>query len=173
MRVYGVDLGTRRIAVACPEIDLVWSDDLTVGVGSTANKRRWPDEFSAGMEIGRRVGNYLIDWENGEYDFTGESLFVAERPFLRRQRPNVKTLTGMALSAGAAMSQMPGRVVFLEPSLWKKALCDDGNASKDDIRAWVEHSHPALAEACLGIEDRYDAVGIALGGAALARAGRL
>jgi hypothetical protein len=173
VRVYGVDLGTRRIAVACPDIGLVWSVDLATGTGSTANKRRWPGEFDAGMELGRRVGNYLIDWENGEYDFTGESLFVAERPFLRRARPNVKTLTGMALSAGGAMSQMPGRVVFLEPSLWKKALLDNGNASKDDVRAYVEQCHPALAEACGGDENRYDAVGIAFGGAALARASRL
>lgn len=71
------------------------------------------------------------------------------------------------------MAQMPGRVAFVEPSLWKKALCDNGNASKDDVQRWVELHHPALAEACAGVEDRYDAVGIAVGGAALARAGGL
>lgn len=173
MRVYGVDFGTRRLAIACPEVEYVWSVDLEKGPGTAARKRRFRNEFEWGMELGRQARLALLDSVDGYSELT-DALFIGERPFLRTVRPNVQTAVGMSLSAAAAMSHMPGDKVFLKhPSLWKKALVDNGNASKDDVQQHIERSHPALAEACRGIEDAFDAVGIALGGAALARAGRL
>lgn len=174
MRVYGVDLGTRRLAIACPAIELVWSVDLTVGPGSAARKRQFVTELEAGQELGRLVTEFLKDWDAGDGTALFDPVFVAERPILRTVRPNVKVAVGMGLSAGAALSRLPGRSVLLgHPSLWKKALCGNGNASKDDVRAWIEKRHPTLAEACGQDEDRFDAVGIALGSAALASAGDL
>lgn len=168
MRVYGVDLGTRRIAIACPEIEMVWSSDTE----GSRDKRQFASEFDAGRELGRRLLGFLFDWQHGELLDT-DDVFVAERPVVGRPHGNVRTAIGQALSGAAALAGLPGRVMFIEQALWKKALCDNGAASKDDIRAWIEGRHPSLAEACGENENRFDAVGIALGSAALALAGDL
>lgn len=172
-----MDLGTRKIALACPEIEMVWS----TSVDTPRLRRQFPDEFDAGTELGRRVRAFLEEWyatsstyDGARWDGPADSLFVAERPFLRSARPNVKTATGMALSGAAALAQQPGRIVLLKhPSLWKKALSGYGNLDKDGIRAWIDSRHPALAAACGQNQDRYDACGIALGGAVLASGGDL
>jgi hypothetical protein len=172
MSIYGVDLGTRRIAIACPETELVWSVDLAAGKGSAANKRQFPTEFDAGRELGRQLAGFLFDWQDGEYVDT-EDVFVAERPFVKRPNGSVRTAIGQALSGAAALTMLPGRVVLIEQATWKMELCGNGHANKDDVRAWIEQRYPALAEACIGDENRFDAVGIALGSAVLAQAGRL
>lgn len=166
--IVGVDLGTRRIAAACPDVRFVWSTHLQ----GAADRRAYPSEVEAGFVLGTRLKQAMED-----HRFPSKGLpllFVAERPFLRTARPNVQTAVGMALSAGAALGQLPGRVSLVRhPSMWKKALCGNGNASKDDVRQFVTEREPALAALCGEDEDRYDALGIALAGAALASDGGL
>lgn len=165
--IFGVDLGTRRLAIACPSAGYVWVDSLE----RAATRRDFATEVQAGSELGKRARLALL---RAELAYAETNLFIAERPLLHRHPPNVKTAVGMGLSAGAALADMPGRVVLLEhPSLWKKALCDNGNASKNDIRTWLETHHPACAALCGESEDAFDAVGIALGGSILASAGLL
>lgn len=168
MRIYGIDLGTRRLAIACPEIEMIWSANTE----GSRDMRQFPSEFDAGCELGRRLLAFLFDWQHGELADT-DDLFVAERPFVGRPHGNVRTAIGQALSGAAALAALPGRVKFIEQALWKKALCDNGAASKADIRRWVEGRHPALSETCGEDQNRFDAVGIALGSAALALAGDL
>lgn len=168
-RYYGVDLGTRRIALACPEVGLVWHAHTT----SAADMRRYPSEAEAGRELGRRTLETLAEW-NFWHGLADDRLFICERPFAGHRVMNIRTAIGQGVSAGAAVGQLPGRLLMLDsPGSWKKALCGNGSADKDEIRAWIEQHHPALAAACNGVEDCYDAVGIALAGPELAPDGDL
>jgi Holliday junction resolvasome RuvABC endonuclease subunit len=167
--IFGVDLGTRRIAIACPSTMFVWA----VSLERAADRREFRSEVEAGSELGRRAVTAIFE-HHGRSVPKSPWLFVAERPFLRTTRPNVQTLAGMALSAGAALSQLPGRVDLLKhPSLWKKALCDNGGANKDEVRRTVTEREPTLATLCGEDENCFDAVGIALARAVLAPDGRM
>lgn len=167
--IFGVDCGTRRLAIACPATMFVWSTSLE----RAADRREFSSEIDAGAELGRRAREAIFD-HHGRVVARSVWLFLAERPFLRTSRPNVQTAVGMALSAGAALSQLPGTVDLLKhPSLWKKALCDNGNADKDEVRRVVTEREPTLAALCGEDENRFDAVGIALAGPFLAPDGRM
>lgn len=167
MKIIGIDLGTRRMAACHPESLFVWSVD----VSNAAGKRSYLTEFEAGQGMGLMLLDALDD--HG-LDVDASTVWVAERPLVHHQRPNIRTAVGMSLSAGAAMATLPGQVIFLNsPSTWKKELCGNGSADKPAIRAWVEASEPTLAALCGEVQDRYDAVGIALGSARLAQDGRL
>lgn len=167
MIIFGVDLGTRRIAIACPQELFVWS----VSLERAADRRQFATELQAGGELGQRSVQAIVDHFGA---LRHEALFFAERPFLRTVRPNVQTAVGMALSAGAALNQLPGHVeLFKHPSVWMKEFCGNGNANKDDIRRTVEACAPQAAALCGEDENRFDAVGIALAGAAMASDGGL
>lgn len=166
--IVGIDLGTRRIAASCVETGFVWSTHLQ----GAADRRTYPSEVEAGFVLGLRLKMAI---EDHHFPTGGlPLLFVAERPFLRTARPNVQTAVGMALSAGAALGQLPGRVSLVRhPSMWKKALCGNGNADKAEVRRVVTEREPALAALCGEDEDRYDSLGIALASAQLASDGGL
>lgn len=170
MLTFGVDLGTRRIAAACPQVHFVWSTSLE----KAADRREYPTELAAGRKLGDRL---VVALYQHNLDVVADGhrwLFFAERPFLRTARPNVQTAVGMSISAGAALTQLPGAVVLLKhPTVWKKELCGNGNADKDEIRRVVTAREPALAALCGEDQDRYDALGIALAGANLADDGSL
>lgn len=75
---------------------------------------------------------------------------------------NVHATTGLAETKGALLGiRRTGAMHSVSTMTWKAAVIGHGHASKDDIKAWVEARFPAGAEACAGIEDRYDATGIA------------
>lgn len=147
--IVGVDLGTRRVALACIDADWVWSVDL----GTARSKREYPSEIEAGVELGVRARaasvNVLVE---------DRIRFFYERPIVFK---NINTSVGQALSAGAFFAQLSGVFTQIYPSaVWKKEVIGNGNASKDDTRTWVESKYPALAEACEDVEDRFDAVAI-------------
>lgn len=155
--IFGVDLGTRRAAMVCIEAGFVWSASLE----SHKNKRLFPGEIDAGAALGIAAKIALA-----EADLKPTRMYF-ERPIIFK---NVNTSVGQALSAGAFFCNLPGQSVQIYPSsVWKKEVVGSGNASKDDTRAWVEREHPALATACEGIEDRFDAVAICEHGQRMAR----
>ncbi len=150
--IVGVDLGTRRAALACIDIGWVWWANLD----TTAMRRAYPSEWQMGNRLGDMAGDAMheVGLNQGEPD---EFLYF-ERPVVFK---SVNTSVGQALSAGAFFANLCGQAVQIYPSsVWKKEVVGSGNASKDDTRAWVESVYPALAEACAGIEDCYDAVAI-------------
>ncbi len=146
--IVGVDLGTRRAVLACIDEGFLWSASLE----TTKSRRLFPTEVDAGTALGLAARRALSD----AWLLPKRSFF--ERPVVFK---NVNTAVGQALSAGAFFSQLPGQNEQIYPSaVWKKEVVGHGSASKDDVRVWVEREYPALAEACAGIEDRYDAVAI-------------
>lgn len=147
--IVGVDLGTRRAALACIDAGFVWSASLE----RVVDRKAFPSEITAGCQLGDLAGDALWDALVKE-----DVRFYYERPIVFK---NINTSVGQALSAGAFFAQLHGTFTQIYPSaVWKKEVIGSGNASKDDIRVWVEQQHPTLAQACQGIEDRFDAVAI-------------
>lgn len=157
--ILGVDLGTRRIAIACIDAHFVWS----ASVESAKLRRENPTEMISGYRLG------LLAAEALEQSGVRPTKLFYERPIVFK---NVNTAVGQALSAGALFSQLTGSPEQIYPSsVWKKEVLGHGNATKSDIRAWVEGAYPALAQGCAGVEDCYDAVAICHYGHLVAESG--
>lgn len=157
--IVGLDLGTRRVAAACPEVGWSWRSDTE----HAADSRAFPDEWQAGNELGSRLLQALI--LDGLLPRDRSRRFYFERPIGRYKTPNPRTLAGQCLSAGALLAHiMPvGTITSIEQSsLWKKELIGDGSAGKPECRAWLEAHHPALAAVCGKDKDLVDAHCIAL-----------
>lgn len=155
--IFGLDLGTRRVAVACPE-DLF---TFEVSVEGARARREHPSEWDAGAEMGQRVAEEVY----ARYGLSASHEFFAERPFPRThgKGANPRTAVGQALSLGALATHLPGRLTAHEPRIWKKELLGNGNAGKDVIRTWLTTHRPALAAAA-GSQDLCDAFCIATHG---------
>lgn len=157
---YGLDLGTRRLAVACAANGRFWVQKLP-GSG----KKTVPIE-----EAGFLLGQWLSDLY-AVFPADTEAQFWAERPFVGRPHGNVRTAIGQALTAGGVIAQAPGQVHLLEQAEWKRAVVGRGNASKADVAAWLAGAHPALSEAADGDQDVADAFCLSLYGQAVAGTG--
>ncbi len=156
--IYGLDLGTRRLAAACAETG--WCDLLEL---KSAGKHAVPIE---------NAGKYLAEWLEviGPWQSTDiEPVFYAERPFVGRPHGNVRTAIGQALTVGGVLAQAPGSIYLIEQAEWKKAIIGRGNASKEDIARWLAQEHPSLSEAAHGNQDLIDAFCISFYGRGLAR----
>lgn len=150
----GVDLGTRRIALACPEVDFAFSDELK----GVRLKRDYPGEWDAGYALGRRAA---LAMSRAGF-LPGHAVkFYFERPMSFK---SARTAIGQAFSAGAVFSQLVpfGHAIELSNTTWKKELIGHGNADKDTCRGWLEGNYPALAEICGEDQDLVDAHCIAL-----------
>lgn len=162
MTIIGVDLGTRRVALACPEVGWCYRDDLE----SASGKRDYPGPVDAGRALGARSRTAIMDAVSG-YRFGIIGLeFWFERPFagyLPGGKRNVRTAVGQGLSAGALLSQLPGSLHEIDSaSTWKKELLGDGSAKPADYQRWLTHHHPTLTEAVGADEDLAAAHCIAL-----------
>lgn len=149
--IFGMDVGTRRVALACP-------DDLftyRLSLEGTRARREYPNEWDAGA----RLGEMLAEAVYARYGLSSaDHEFFAERPFPRThgKGANPRTSVGQALSLGAIATHLPGRLSAWEPRVWKKELLGNGNAGKDHIRDWLTTHRPALAAAA-DTQDELDA----------------
>lgn len=162
--IVGLDLGTRRVAAACPEIGFIFSVDLDKGEGTARRKRDYPREPEAGYALGRQLCLALI--RNGFAPAQElRAQFYFERPLVGRPHGNSRTAIGQGLSAGAVLSQIfpLGDLHQIDNSAtWKKELIGHGHSDKDRCRAWLQEHHPALAAVCGQDQDLIDAHCIAL-----------
>lgn len=168
MTVIGVDLGTRRVALACPQYGLVFRTDLENARG----RRDYPDEAEVGRALGAQCRTTVMLWVSQGLPVLGLE-FWFERPlagFLAGGKRNVRTAVGQGLSGGALVGQLPGSLHQIDSaSTWKKELIGDGHAKPADYRAWLEAHHPTLAALCGSDEDLAAATCIGLWAVAQAR----
>jgi hypothetical protein len=157
--IFGVDLGTRRIALSCPALDFV-------AVHSVRDTGKHKVELEdAGRQLGEWAAAVIGHHYHWEEWVANPPEFYAEHPFagfLPGGKRNIRTAIGQGITAGGVLALLPGTCHLIDQSQWKKELIGDGNASKDDIRAWLENSHPALAALCEQDQDAVDATCIAL-----------
>lgn len=160
--IIGVDLGTRRVALAAPWAEWVYRDD----VERAAAKRDYPLEVDAGRALGARARSAVISAVRSNLLPQVGLEFWFERPmagFLPGGKRNVRTAVGQGLSGGAVLSQLPGSLHQIDSaSTWKKELTGDGAAKPAGYRAWLTEHHPPLAALCAEDEDLFAASCIGL-----------
>lgn len=147
---YGVDVGQRKVAVACPEEG--WARAYTV------------HESTPHLEKSA-LSYWLVEQLDGDTDarLWVESAVVAGAR-------NLQSSIGIAMTVGALISDHPTRqVTLVPPSTWKKTVTGHGEYDKQQVAEWLEQHHPALAEACRKPsgkldQDRVDATCLGLHG---------
>lgn len=167
--IIGVDLGTRRVALACPDTQWSYRDDLE----RTAGRRDYPSEAEAGRALGARCRTAILAAvSGGQLPLLGLE-FWFERPVTGAgPKRNIRTAVGQGISAGALLGQLPGTPLEVSSTQWKKELIGRGHAKPAEYVAWLADHHPSLAQACGADEDLAAAHCIALW-AALASRGDL
>jgi len=127
----GIDYGVRRVAIACPSQGWVEAYELKPG-----NDR--------GTEL-----SYLQEMTDSTLEAKGVTAMpVFLESAIGGAAGNLQTLVGMGMTAGALAACFPGRVHLVAPSSWKALVCGSGRLDKAGVAAWLESTHPALAEAC-------------------------
>lgn len=100
-----------------------------------------------------------------------QDVVYVEAPVLAGAR-NIQSTIKVAAAYGAvlaAVNSSHARVVEVPVSLWKVATQGKGNASKDDVSAWLHATHPDHHTECGGDQDLMDATCIALYGESIER----
>ena len=166
MTVVGVDLGTRRVALAIPKLGLLFRTDTEKASG----RRDYVSEVDAGKALGARCRSQLLLWVGeGRLPVLGME-FWFERPVTHSgPRKNIRTAVGQGLSAGALLAQLPGSLHEVSNTQWKKELIGDHHAPPAAYRGWLTTHHPSLAAPCGSDEDLAAAHCIALWAMASAR----
>jgi Holliday junction resolvasome RuvABC endonuclease subunit len=73
-------------------------------------------------------------------------LVAVEAPFFHHRHPQGSV--GMVQVNGALLAALKDRVsLSVQPSRWKRQVCGVGNATKDQIVAWLKSNHPIVLEA--------------------------
>lgn len=151
MIIAGVDLGGRKIAIS------LWEEGYLSGVTS----------YSVPKTTRARELCDLADWSMGILRMA--EFAVIEEPLVGR---SIRSSLQLAHTAGAILSRLGDTKThtssaFVEVSTWKKEVVGRGNASKDEVRSWLEATYPAYAVRCGDDQDKVDATCIGLYGAKL------
>jgi hypothetical protein len=157
--IVGVDLGTRRLALACPTVQWCYRDDIERAAG----RRDYPSEAEAGRALGARARTAIFcAVSEGVLPVLGLE-FWFERPVTHSgPRQNIRSAVGQGISAGAVLAQLPGTPYEVSSTQWKKELIGAHHAKPADYQRWLQDHHPALAALCGEDEDLAAAHCIAL-----------
>lgn len=139
----GVDVGGRKIAIV--------SHDAGVFASYELKKIDYP-----------RFRKEARAWLEGYVGFLEDPHWVMEAPVVAGVR-NLQSTIRVAQTFGLVACVVPG-VEEVAVSSWKKATVGNGNASKLQVRQWLDDKHPVAARMCRGNQDLYDAACIALYG---------
>jgi Holliday junction resolvasome RuvABC endonuclease subunit len=154
MTVIGIDLGTRKVAVA-----------VLTGDGLQRATAYAPAEgLSRGyqlLELGRYVHDQALFHDADQVWI--EDVIVGNNHKYSLQLAQV--LGAVLAALGVSPAGLDVRLVGNKA--WKKEIVGNGNASKDMIRNYIVDTHPDYALLCADDQDKYDATCIGLYGLAI------
>lgn len=157
--IYGVDIGSRRLAVAC--IQPAHLDVLHLPALKTGQR----EDVSYAL---RSIGWWI------QQNVPPEALVLVEKPIVMHgPKANIGTAMRMSNTVGAILTAHAGPGYIVDNAAWKVLTVGNARASKPDIARWLAEHHPALAEACGKDQDLVDASCIALAAPALVASGQL
>lgn len=159
--VLGVDIGSRALGLALVEFEPphrpLWADVVSIDR---------PDGGWQHEQINKAFREF---WgvPDGHHGITKEitRVVIEDPPYVKGNPRTLKILSGVAaLVQAESRRRWPwAPVIWQTPGEWKKATVGKGNATKDDVRTWVENWH-ACADAKMP-QDAIDAISIAVAGA--------
>lgn len=138
----GIDCGGRKVALVCLDRGIFF-------------------EYEAALEHPR--GKQLVEIAAAlePYRNLGGAVWV-EAPIVAGAR-NLQSSLKIAQVTGVAHSVMDNSHEVAVSS-WKKAVIGDGRAGKEEVRAWLEETHPDLFRMTKHSQDLIDATCVALYG---------
>lgn len=146
--IFGVDIGTRRIAVAC--IKPVVFDVLHL----PPLKRGQREDISHAL--------HCLGWWI-QQNIPPTALILVEKPIaMHGAKQNIGTVMRMSMTVGAILTAHAGPAYLVDNAVWKVHTVGNARASKPDIAGWLAAHHPTFAEACGKDQDLCDATCIAL-----------
>lgn len=153
MSLIGIDLGTRKAAVAVftdtergRELAMAYAHEVPAGVTrphQLAALAGWVHDMCVLHEADTVFIEAVIVGNNHKY-----SLALAE-------------VKGAIL---AALARLPVVLQMVDNKTWKKQMVGNGNATKDMVRNYILATHPDYAPICGDDQDCYDACCIGLYG---------
>lgn len=150
MAVFGCDLNSRKVALA-----------QIHGGGFLLHAYKVPEKRYALTNRAAVLGE-LYAYTLGIVS-EGDLVYV-ESPIVAGAR-NIQSTIKVAAAYGAVLAAINGQhaQAFEVPvSSWKLATVGKGNASKDDVSAWLHAQHPHVYTECAGDQDLMDAACVAL-----------
>lgn len=158
----GADLSSRSVALILVETETGQSQALKVSVSDKIMNRH-----EIIRQLSASVGSWLAEKR--------PDVLYIEEPLVAGAR-NLQSSLKIAQVAGALLCLSAGmeRVYLVPVSTWKKDTVGHGNATKPEVRAWVDQHYPSIASVCGLDQDLYDAAAVALyGQGCLARSDKL
>ena len=153
MRLLGIDLGIRKIAITCHADDvLVWAD-----VHDT------PEDMSRDLQL-RELGMFAAEiaaLHAAEAVWIEDTIIGNNRKYsialAQTMGAVLASLAQLRLSIGTDVRQVDNRT-------WKKHVVGKGHATKEEIRDYIHVTHGAYAPLCGDDQDLYDAACVGLYG---------
>ena len=168
--VLGVDIGSRALGLALVEFEPphrpVWADIVSIDRpdGGWAHQQIRDALRTLNSNMGACVPCEEIT-----------RVVIEDPPFVKNNPRTLKQLSAVAaLVEAECRRRWPwAPVIWQTPGEWKKSTVGKGNATKDDVREWVEHgpvgifgSNHLLFDDLYGTkQDALDAIAIAVAGA--------
>lgn len=145
VRVMGIDLGIRKVALA------VWEDGVLVSTEAYESKH--PDRGQQLLECADIV------WESIHHDPVDivwiENTLVGNNI---KYSLSLTQMMGAVLLRLAEMQQERDLGVYLvNNKTWKKDVVGNGNADKNTVKSFIQEMDSAYAVLCGSDQDRYDA----------------
>jgi len=152
MNLVGVDLGTRKVALA-----LFVDSDLASCVAHEAHLMTRDLQLA---EVAGFVHDHVLMFE-------ADSIWIEDTIIGNNRKYSIQLaeIKGAVLATLARVRMIRGTDVrMVDNKVWKKQVVGNGNATKDMVRDYIDVTHGAYAPLCEGDQDRYDACCVGLYG---------
>ncbi len=152
MRVVGIDLGIKKVAIAY------------VKKGKLLGTEAYESHSMLRTEQLMDISDYVyseVKYFHPAYVFIEDVLMGNNHKYsIQLAETKGAVLSGL----GLLQTEQPFDVHCVNVGAWKKATVGNGHASKDDVQQWVREANEAYSGLCGGDQDRYDAAAIGLYG---------
>lgn len=142
--IWGIDLGVRSVHLA----------------GMDGNELVYLETIETPLRVVRSLELAALGKRSTEFIAPEDDVFVEKPPMAGPK--NLGTFGELHQVYGTMLSHVGGREANVMS--WKKEVVGHGNATKDEVKAWLTEHHPGKAAQCRGNQNLVDAICIALYG---------
>ena len=156
MRIAGIDLGIKKIAIS------IWEDNLLVV--TRAYESQVSQRYDQLDDITTWLVHVLRDQEP-DHVFIEDTLIGNNKNYSIRLS---QTMGAVLAALSPITKKMPMGVYLVNNKTWKKEVVGNGNANKNSVKNYIEQKNSAYAALCGNDQDRFDAACIGYYGVVIA-----